>query len=128
MGLIRLAFNFGAGTTVIGWGETSLMMIAGGFVGWQPVVVAGLIGLIPGMIVATRQWTAGNRQQIAFSIWLAVAVVAVLLGWYWIGPLVQGLFFSETSLLLLVAVFATVLAVFSAGLRLAAISRPVPRP
>jgi leader peptidase (prepilin peptidase)/N-methyltransferase len=128
MGSVRLAFNLGAGTAAIGWGEVSLMIIAGAFVGWQPVVVAGLIGLVPGMIVATRQWSEGNGKQMAFSVWLAVAVAGVVLGWYWIGPLVQGLFFNETRLLLLVAVYSTILAVFSVGLRLAAVARPMPRP
>ena len=44
LALVRLAFNFGVGAAVIGWGETSLLMIAGGFLGWQPIVVAGLFG------------------------------------------------------------------------------------
>jgi leader peptidase (prepilin peptidase)/N-methyltransferase len=128
MGLVRFAFNLGAGTALIGWGETSLLMIAGGFVGWQPVVVAGLLGLVPGLILATRQWAAGKRQQIAFSLWLALAVAGVCLGWYWIGPLVQGLFFNATRLALLAAVYVTLLAVFSMCLRLAAIARLVPHP
>jgi len=128
MGLVRLAFNLGIGAVRIGWGEISLMMIAGSFVGWQPVVVAGLIGLIPGMIAATRQWAVGRGQQIAFSMWLALAVAGVGLGWYWIGPLVQGLFFNETRLLLLAAVCAALLAMFSVCLRLSAIARPAPRP
>jgi leader peptidase (prepilin peptidase)/N-methyltransferase len=128
MGLVRLAFNHGAGTAAIGWGEVSLMMIAGSFVGWQPIVVATLIGLVPGMIMATSQWAVGKSQRISFSMWLALAVSGVGLGWYWIGPMVQGLFFNEMRLVLLAAVSVALSAVFSICLRLAAIARPVPHP
>ncbi|MGH7222527.1 MAG: prepilin peptidase [Gemmataceae bacterium] len=121
MALVRLAFNFGAKAVVIGWGETSLLMIAGGFLGWQPIVVAGLLGLIPGLIAATRQWMVGKR--IAFSMWLALAVAGVCLGWYWIGPLLQGLFFNEMRLLLLAVICPTSLLAFSVCLRLAAADR-----
>src|SRR5579884_4088366 len=98
--LVRLLFNAGTGTAALGWGEVSLMMIAGAFLGWQPVVVAGLIALIPGLAAATVQWAVWKRQRVTYSLWLALALVPVWLGWYWIGPLVQGLFFSQARLLL----------------------------
>lgn len=111
MGLIRLAFNVGAGTQVIGWGETSLMMIAGGFLGWQPIVVAALLALIPGFGTATR-------RQVSFSWWLTAAVVAVWFGWFWIGPLVQGMFFKETRLLFLSAGYGMLAVVCAVWARL----------
>jgi leader peptidase (prepilin peptidase) / N-methyltransferase len=121
MALVCLAFNFGAGAAVIGWGETSLLLIAGGFLGWQPIVVAGLLGLVPGLIAATRQWMVGKR--IEFSRWLALAVAAVWLGWYWIGPLMQGLFFNPGRLLLFVVLGLASLFTFLACLRLLAGAR-----
>jgi hypothetical protein len=50
-------------------------------------------------------------------MWLALAVGSVLLGWYWIGPLVQGWLFNEDRLLLLATVFAASLVGFSIYLR-----------
>ncbi len=116
-GLIRLLFNAGAGACAIGGTEMSLLMIAGGFLGWQPIVVAAWLALVPGMMAAMRQWMEGRRQA-SFAVWLALAVVGVWFGWYWIGPLVQGLFFNETRLLLFVAGFTACLLVFAACLRL----------
>ena len=121
IGLVRLAFNFGAGAAVIGWGETNLLMIAGGFLGWQPIIVAGLLGLVPGLIAATRQWTVGKR--IEFSMWLALAVAGVGLGWYWIGPLLQGLVFNPARLLLFAGLCLASLLVFAACIRLLAGAR-----
>jgi leader peptidase (prepilin peptidase)/N-methyltransferase len=128
MGLVRLAFNFGAGAKAIGWGETSLLMIAGGFLGWQPLVVAFLIALTPGMIGAIRQWNREKGRNIAFSVWLGPSLAGVWLGWYWIGPLVQGLFFNETRLLLLAAGYMVILIALCIYLRRAAIARLAPRP
>ncbi|HEY7312081.1 MAG TPA: prepilin peptidase [Gemmataceae bacterium] len=126
MGLVRLAFNVGSGAAAVGWGETSLLAVAGGFLGWQPVVVAGLLGMIPGLIAAVTQWWVRRRQRVAFAFWLALAVAAVGLGWYWIGPLVQGLFFNEKRLLLLFVACATVLLLLAICLRSIA-ARSTPR-
>jgi leader peptidase (prepilin peptidase)/N-methyltransferase len=104
----------------IGWGEASLLAIAGGFVGWQPIIIAGLLGLTLGLIAGMVQWAVTRRQQMDFGLWVALAVGAVGLGWYWIGPLVQGLFFNQTRLLLFAALVAMSLLVLAAGLRFAA--------
>ncbi len=128
MVLVRLLFNTGSGATVVGWGETSLMMIAGAFLGWQPVVVAVLVGLVPGLIAAGVQRVVRRRSQVTFSLWMALAVAAVCLGWYWIGPLVQGLFFHASRLLLLTVGYGVGLVTFALCLRaFATFRRDAPR-
>ncbi len=117
MTLLRLLCNIGSGTPMMGWGETSLVAVAGGFLGWQPIVVAILLALVPGLTMATRQWARG-RQQVSFVCWLTAAIVCVWFGWFWIGPLVQGLFFNPHRFLWLVVVYTASLCAFAAGLRL----------
>lgn len=111
MGLVRLAFNVGVGTRMLGWGETHLMAIAGGFLGWQPIVVAVSLALIPGLLAATR-------RQVSFACGLTASIVAVWFGWFWMGPLVQGMFFDATRLLVLVAGYGILLVVCSVWARL----------
>jgi leader peptidase (prepilin peptidase)/N-methyltransferase len=118
-GLVRVLFNLGVGSAAVGRGEISLLTIAGAFLGWQPVFLAGLLALIPGLTSATRQWVVQKRQHVSYSLWLALVLVPVWMGWYWIGPLVQGLFFDPTRLPLFVIGCAAWLVALAACLRLA---------
>jgi leader peptidase (prepilin peptidase)/N-methyltransferase len=123
-GLVRLLFNIGVGAEALGEAEMSLLMIAGGFLGWQPVVAASLLALIPGLATATVQWVVKKRNQVSYSFWLALALALVWLGWYWIGPLVQPLFFDSTRLILFAIGCGSSLLAFAACLRLAGVARP----
>ena len=123
-GLVRLLFNIGVGATALGGGEVGLLAIAGGFLGWQPAVLAGLLALLPGLTSAVWQWTVRRRSQVSYCLWLALTLVPVWLAWYWIGPLVHGLFFDGTRLLLFAIGCAAWLLVLAAGLRLAGAARP----
>lgn len=118
MGAVRFLFNWGTRTFALGWGETSLLMIAGAFLGWQPVVFAGLLGLLPGLVAATMQWVVGRRSAVSFTVWLTLAVAGVWLSWYWLGPLVQGWYFNPYRLLWSAIACAGALLGFAAGLRL----------
>lgn len=124
LGLVRLLFNIGIGSEALGQGELSILMIAGGFLGWQLVVAAGLIALLPGLAAAMRQWTVKKRSQVSYGLWLAPAIVAVWLGWYWIGPHVQNLFFDAARMLWLTIGCVSSLVAFAACLRLTGAARP----
>jgi leader peptidase (prepilin peptidase)/N-methyltransferase len=121
IGSARLLFNAAVGARALGWGETNLMMVAGAFLGWQPIVVAALLGSVPGLLTAARQ--AAKGRQASFAWWLTAAVVAVWFGWFWMGPLVQGLFFNASRLLLFAAGYTVSLLVFSFCLRRVAFAR-----
>ncbi len=123
-GLVRLLFNLGVDAAALGRGEIDLLMIAGGFLGWQPAVAAGLLALIPGLTTATLRWTIQKRSRVSYALWLAPALMMVWLGWYWIGPLVQGLFFNCIRMLWFVIGCASLLFAFAACLRLASAARP----
>jgi len=122
MALLRLVCNAGMGAPMMGWGETSLLAMAGGFLGWQPIMFALLAALVPGLTTATWEWARG-RRQVAFAWWLTAALVGVWFGWYWIGPRVQGLFFNPHRLLWLAVFYSATLLVFTAGWCLATVVR-----
>jgi hypothetical protein len=127
-GLARVLFNLGVGSAALGGSEVGLLAVAGAFLGWQPIVVAGLLALIPGLASAIRQWTVRNRSHVTYCVWLTLTLAPVWLAWYWIGPLVQGLFFDGPRLLLFAFGCAASLVALAAGLRLAGVARPAPPP
>lgn len=122
--VVRLLFNLGAGAAALGKGEINLLMIAGAFLGWQPVVTAGLLALIPGLAAATLQWTVKKRPRVSYALWLTLTLMPVWLSWYWIGPRLQPLFFNSICMFWLALGCVSLLLAFAAGLRLTGIAQP----
>jgi leader peptidase (prepilin peptidase)/N-methyltransferase len=75
----------------------SLGMIAGAFLGWQPVLVAVVVGLIVALLLG--RW----RDRLP---WLGVGIVVVWFGWAWIGPALRPVFFNPLLGLPLLAALA----------------------
>jgi leader peptidase (prepilin peptidase)/N-methyltransferase len=92
-------------------GAADLSMIAGAFLGWQPVLVAVVLACAVAALL--YRW----RRVPGFGLWLALGIVPAWLGWAWIGPVVRPVLFSPTWLSALVA----------AGLAAAGVASLVPR-
>ncbi len=113
---VRGLFSTGLGKEALGMGDADLMMMAGAFLGWQPVVVALFVSAFPGLLFALGRWVAFRDNSVAFGPSLAIALAVTWLGWPWIGPLVQPLlFFPE---LLLTAAGAAAVFLFASSLLL----------
>jgi hypothetical protein len=84
-----------------------------------------LAALVPGLTMATWE-RAGRRRQVSFAWWLTAGLVGVWFGWYWIGPLVRGLFFDPRRLISLAAFYSVTLFVFTVGWCLLTIARRRP--
>ena len=52
---IRMIFGLGRGIEGMGLGDADLMMMAGSFVGWQPVLIAFIAGVFPGLVLGLVQ-------------------------------------------------------------------------
>jgi leader peptidase (prepilin peptidase)/N-methyltransferase len=116
--VIRYLFGLGMGIEALGLGDADLMMMAGAFVGWQPVVVAFFVGVFVGLFFGIAQVLFTGDNALAFGPALAIGIVVTLLGWYWIGPAVQALFFNDFLLMALGGVSCVLMLVCSYGLRI----------
>jgi leader peptidase (prepilin peptidase)/N-methyltransferase len=93
MRAVAFLFGAGLGKEALGLGDADLMMMAGSFLGWQPVLVAFLVSVVPALFFGMFQLVVRRDNSLPFGPSLAAGVLATMLGWHWIGPRVQPLFF-----------------------------------
>ncbi|HEV3204759.1 MAG TPA: prepilin peptidase [Gemmataceae bacterium] len=89
------------GGKAMGLGDADLMMMAGSFLGWQIILVAFIIGVIPGLFLGLVQLVLRGNQPFPFGPALAIGVIITWLNWARIGPHVQILFFDSTLFLIM---------------------------
>jgi leader peptidase (prepilin peptidase) / N-methyltransferase len=78
-------------------GAAGLAMLAGAFLGWQPILVAVVLALAVALPLARR------CRVLPLGPCLVPAIVVVWFGWSWIGPAVRPVFFNPMMLAILLA-------------------------
>lgn len=111
-------FGFGLGKEALGLGDADLMMMAGAFLGWQPIVAGFFLAVIPALVFGVLNVLLKNDNSLPFGPSLAVGVMTACLTWRWLGPFFQPLFFFGELLVGLVVVMVVFLFVASFVLRL----------
>jgi leader peptidase (prepilin peptidase)/N-methyltransferase len=115
---VRFVFGLGRGKEGLGVGDADLMMMAGAFLGWQPVVIAFFVSVFPALFIGLTQVVLRGNQELAFGPSLSLGIVLTMLAWHGIGPQVAGIFFDLTLLLILIAAGAAFLLLASFLIRL----------
>lgn len=101
---LKFVFEYGFGQEALGLGDADLLMMAGAFLGWQPVVLAVPVGAFVTLSVLPLLYLwakIGGREfprHIPFGPGLAAGVVVCWLGWPVLGELVRALFFEPVLL------------------------------
>jgi leader peptidase (prepilin peptidase)/N-methyltransferase len=98
---VRFLFGLGRGKEGLGVGDADLMMMAGAFVGWQPVVLAFFVSVFPALFFAIGRLIIKGDQTLPFGPSLAVGVMITVLAWSRLGTHFQELFFNPVPLGLL---------------------------
>jgi leader peptidase (prepilin peptidase)/N-methyltransferase len=115
---VRFLFGLGRGKEGLGIGDADLMMMAGSFVGWQPILVAFFVGVFAALFFGVAQLMRKGDHPLPFAPPLAAGVVVSLLAWPVLGRIVYPLFSVPLILGGLVAAGAVFLLVASFLLRL----------
>jgi hypothetical protein len=116
--LVATIVRRGLGREAVPAAASDLAMIAGAFLGWQPVLVAIVLALAAAAPLYLR------RLAPPFGLFLALAVVAAWLGWAWIGPAVRPMLFSPTLLPPLIAASLALIGVVALLVRVSAAPAP----
>jgi leader peptidase (prepilin peptidase)/N-methyltransferase len=95
---MRFVSSKGLGREALGLGDADLMMMAGSFLGWQLVVAAFFLSVVPALVFAVVMLIVYRDNSLPFGPSLAAGVVLAWLVWPWLGPAVQVLAFWGTLL------------------------------
>lgn len=115
---IRFVFSKALGMEAMGLGDADLMMMAGSFLGWQGMVMGFVLGVFIGLIFGILQMVMRGDNMLPFGPSLALGTMVSCLGWPWIGPHVQSLFFHSVLLPVIVVVLLFMMIMASYVLRL----------
>jgi leader peptidase (prepilin peptidase)/N-methyltransferase len=85
MRVVRFTFGLTRGIEALGVGDADLMMMAGSFVGWQPVVLACFIAAFPGLLFGVATLVLRGNQALPFGPSLALGVVLTVGLWAYLG-------------------------------------------
>jgi leader peptidase (prepilin peptidase)/N-methyltransferase len=121
MVMIRAAkflFERGLGKEALGLGDADLMMMAGAFLGWQPVVVAFFVGAVVSLPVGIVFRLVKKEQAFPFGPGLALGVFLTWMWWPRLRLGLHGFMFEEVLVLVAVSVMAGGLFIGSIVLRM----------
>jgi leader peptidase (prepilin peptidase)/N-methyltransferase len=85
MRVVRFLFGLTRGIEALGVGDADLMMMAGSFVGWQPVLLSCFIAAFPGLLFGVAQLARRGNQTLPFGPSLAIGVMLTLWLWPFLG-------------------------------------------
>jgi leader peptidase (prepilin peptidase)/N-methyltransferase len=91
---VRFLFGVGRGVEGLGVGDADLMMMAGAFIGWQPVVLAFFVSVGPALVFALGQMILRGGQALPFGPSLAAGVMITILSWPKLSPPFAQAFFD----------------------------------
>jgi leader peptidase (prepilin peptidase)/N-methyltransferase len=120
---VKWLFEVGFGKEALGLGDADLLLMAGAFLGWQGVVMSLFVGAfaalfvfkLPSIVIGFVRKSPIERE-LPFGPGLSVGVLVTLLGWRWIGPGAQFVFFDLQTLAVMVGVMS--IGMLAAGLLL----------
>lgn len=81
MWIVRNIARFILGYAAVGFGDVTLMMMIGAFMGWQPTLCVLAIAPIGGIVLGTISRLFFGRTYVAFGPYLTFSAVVVLCTW-----------------------------------------------
>jgi prepilin signal peptidase PulO-like enzyme (type II secretory pathway) len=89
---VRLIGTFALRREAMGFGDVTLMMMVGTFLGWQACLIAFFLAPIPGLFVGLLQIVLRRDDVIPYAPYLCMASAAVVVAWAPIWVWAQEMF------------------------------------
>lgn len=78
---VRLIGQFALHKEAMGFGDVTLMVMIGAFLGWHACLMVFFLSPFAALIIALAQWVLTRRRDIAFGPYLCLAAVVVIAKW-----------------------------------------------
>lgn len=91
---VRFLFAVGRGVEGLGVGDADLMMMAGAFVGWQPITLAFFVAVFPALVFAVVGMLLRGEQMIPFGPSLGAGALLTVVAWPHVGRRFWLLYFD----------------------------------
>jgi leader peptidase (prepilin peptidase)/N-methyltransferase len=99
--IVRFTFGLGRGMEGMGLGDADLMMMVGAFWGWQLVVVAFFLSVLPAFFFGLLQLFSKGEQAFPFGPSLAISSIVCFYAWPYLAKPTQMYFFEPLILIFL---------------------------
>jgi len=114
---IRWIFSSILGVEALGLGDADIMMMAGAFLGWQPIIIGFFIGVFYALLIGILVLVVTRDNVVPFGPGLSLGILNTWLAWPSIGPSVQILFFNPVILGILIVLCVVFLALATGMLK-----------
>jgi prepilin signal peptidase PulO-like enzyme (type II secretory pathway) len=101
---VRLVGTASLRREAMGFGDVTLMMMVGTFLGWQACLIAFFLSPFAALVIGLAQFISRHDDVIPFGPFLCLASATVVVAWAPIWTWAQPLFFHPILVLLVLAV------------------------
>jgi leader peptidase (prepilin peptidase)/N-methyltransferase len=91
--LFRIVANKSMGEEALGFGDATLMGMAGAFLGWQSVLLSFFLAPFLGVNIGVFKWLTGGARHIPYGPYLCLGAAAVVVFWLPVWDYCQVTFF-----------------------------------
>ena len=112
--VVRLVGTASLRREAMGFGDVTLMMMVGTFLGWQACLIAFFLSPLPALVIGLAQFISRRDDVIPFGPFLCLASATVVVAWAPIWTWAQPLFLHAQLVLFVLAVCLVLLGVILA--------------
>lgn len=85
---VRIVGSAAIGREAMGFGDVTLMMMIGAFLGWQAGIIIFFLAPLPALVAGVWQVVLSRDDEIPYGPFLCLATLVVMVGWarWWHAP------------------------------------------
>lgn len=91
---VRIAGSTALGKEAMGFGDVTLMMMIGTFLGWQPCLIIFFLAPFGALVIGVIQWIFSRNQVIPYGPFLCLATLVTIFQWAFFWDQTEPVFWA----------------------------------